>query len=397
MELKIGEKIRELRKRDGRTQEEVAEALGVSNQAVSKWESQSGYPDMETVPALANYFGVTIDELFGYDGEWEARIREIMQKADAILNRQGEMEDCILLLRGAVQEFPANADLLVRLGYALNYEGWRKYGGRSYTDEAHPHPTPDTAYNLRNEYWEEAAAVFERTLGMNLGTEDRETVIPILLNIYSERGETDKADALARKAPTVRNGREVLLTMVWNDSVRKHNGECLLALLDLFCSQLIGATAGSSHVGYPETIRLLRAAVSLCDSLFPDGNCQYAHVWLAQLYTFLTNALVMERYLNGEPDGPAAYPEAAEAFRKALDHIDAYDAAFGHGTVRFTQPLFAEVEWDSGSDPRPEPDYSSVMTNVASLLQGGFPQFLQQLEAEPRVRAWNERRKDKAL
>ena len=213
MELKIGEKIRELRKRDGRTQEEVAAALGVSNQAVSKWESLNGYPDMETIPALANYFGVSIDDLFGYDGTREKRIREICERADALLERQGEMEGCILLLREAVQEFPANADLLVRLGYALHYEGWRKFGGRSYTDADHPDATPDTVYNRKNTYWEEAMAVFERTLGMNLKTADRETVIPILLNIYSERGETDKAEKLALTAPTLRNAREVLLTM----------------------------------------------------------------------------------------------------------------------------------------------------------------------------------------
>lgn len=65
MQLKLGEKIRELRRREGRTQEALANALGVTSQAVSRWEAGGSYPDMEIVPALANYFGVTIDELFG--------------------------------------------------------------------------------------------------------------------------------------------------------------------------------------------------------------------------------------------------------------------------------------------------------------------------------------------
>ena len=122
MELKIGERLRELRKRSGRTQEEVAAALGVSSQAVSKWESANGYPDMETVPALANYFGVTIDSLFGYDGEREAKVRRICREADAVIGRQGDQTESISLLRRAVQEFPSDAGLLVRLGYALHLQ-----------------------------------------------------------------------------------------------------------------------------------------------------------------------------------------------------------------------------------------------------------------------------------
>lgn len=66
MQLNLGNKIRELRHRDGRTQEALAEALGVTSQAVSRWESNGGYPDMEMMPSIANFFGITMDELFGY-------------------------------------------------------------------------------------------------------------------------------------------------------------------------------------------------------------------------------------------------------------------------------------------------------------------------------------------
>ncbi len=52
MKLNLGIKIRELRRRDGRTQEALAEALGVTGQAVSRWESGGSYPDMEILPSL---------------------------------------------------------------------------------------------------------------------------------------------------------------------------------------------------------------------------------------------------------------------------------------------------------------------------------------------------------
>ena len=62
----IGEKIRLLRKNKNITQLQLAEALSVSSQSVSKWENHLSAPDISTLPAIARYFGITMDELFGY-------------------------------------------------------------------------------------------------------------------------------------------------------------------------------------------------------------------------------------------------------------------------------------------------------------------------------------------
>lgn len=64
--MKINEQIIFLRKQKAMTQEEVASALGVTNQAVSKWESAQCCPDIQLLPAIAELFEVTIDELIGY-------------------------------------------------------------------------------------------------------------------------------------------------------------------------------------------------------------------------------------------------------------------------------------------------------------------------------------------
>ncbi len=61
MELK--DKLQELRKNKGLTQEELAKALYVSRTAISKWESGRGYPSIDSLKEIAKFFGVTIDEL----------------------------------------------------------------------------------------------------------------------------------------------------------------------------------------------------------------------------------------------------------------------------------------------------------------------------------------------
>ena len=61
--MEFHEKLQELRKSKGLTQEELAEALYVSRTAVSKWESGRGYPSIDSLKEISRFFGVTIDEL----------------------------------------------------------------------------------------------------------------------------------------------------------------------------------------------------------------------------------------------------------------------------------------------------------------------------------------------
>ncbi len=62
----MGKQIKNLRKIKGVTQEEMGAALGISYQAISKWENNTGFPDVQMIPKIAEYFSISIDELFGY-------------------------------------------------------------------------------------------------------------------------------------------------------------------------------------------------------------------------------------------------------------------------------------------------------------------------------------------
>ena len=63
MEQTLGKRIMENRKRLGWTQDRLAEQMGVSAQAVSKWENDQSCPDISLLPKLAELFGITVDEL----------------------------------------------------------------------------------------------------------------------------------------------------------------------------------------------------------------------------------------------------------------------------------------------------------------------------------------------
>lgn len=79
--MDFSEKLQQLRKRKGLTQEELAESLYVSRTAVSKWESGRGYPNIDSLKALAAFFGVTIDELLSGDELLTVAEEDSQQKA----------------------------------------------------------------------------------------------------------------------------------------------------------------------------------------------------------------------------------------------------------------------------------------------------------------------------
>ncbi len=67
--LNIGEKIRSKRRERNLTQEELANILGITKAAVSKWENEESYPDITMLPQIAQLFHITMDELFDYSLE----------------------------------------------------------------------------------------------------------------------------------------------------------------------------------------------------------------------------------------------------------------------------------------------------------------------------------------
>ncbi len=123
MKLNIGENIKRLRKEREITQEEFAEVLGVSCQSVSRWETDSCYPDIELIPAIASFFSISTDKLMGIDEITEKENVEKYLERFQLAISKGEINECITIAREGVKEYPNSFVLLDKLMYALFASG----------------------------------------------------------------------------------------------------------------------------------------------------------------------------------------------------------------------------------------------------------------------------------
>ena len=117
----IGQKIKELRRARGFSQQNIAEKLGVTSQAVSKWETDSSLPEMTMLPDIASIFGIQIDDLFEYSVE--KRYESIEKKIEygkVLSNTEFENEESFLLRE--MEADPLNHDAVSLLANLYRYQ-----------------------------------------------------------------------------------------------------------------------------------------------------------------------------------------------------------------------------------------------------------------------------------
>ena len=160
--MELNKKLQELRKQKGLTQEELAAALYVSRTAVSKWESGRGYPNIDSLKAIARFFGITVDELLSGEElltlaetdmrQKETRVRDLvyglLDISAALLlflplfatQKGGELQNVSLIASGGMQLYLKVAYLIGVIGMivvglvtlalqSLQSPVWLKYKG----------------------------------------------------------------------------------------------------------------------------------------------------------------------------------------------------------------------------------------------------------------------------
>ena len=190
MQISIGENLKRLRKSRDMTQEELAARLSVSFQAVSKWERGDTYPDITMLPALANFFCVTTDELIGMEDINKRESMWNLHKTVNDLQRAGKYEEATELLRSKLKLCPADNGLISTLAITQVM---------AHTDAGQAMPI-----------YKEAIEHFESYLDIGRNEKFYSYVRAILVFLYYGVGERDKAHKLALTLPHIWESREVL-------------------------------------------------------------------------------------------------------------------------------------------------------------------------------------------
>ena len=185
--LKTGEKIKSLRGQKNISQEVLAGYLGVTFQAVSKWETNTALPDVELIPAIASFFGVSTDELFDYNRlEIEKKVEAICDEAYKYRNSAPGKSEAIL--KEGLKQFPGNDIILNNLLYAVcSHERAQEVVGICKTLIESTHDEEVKYDALRLDAFEFAVRL------ESLSFENLLLACRIIADCYKSRGENAKA------------------------------------------------------------------------------------------------------------------------------------------------------------------------------------------------------------
>ena len=388
MQLDLGNNIRHFRRRDSRTQEALAEALGVTAQAVSRWESGGSYPDMSLIPSIANFFGVSIDELFGYRNRREQRIDALVTQIQQLKWKNNGvdtcMDDTIALARNALVEYPGDERLMVCLASVLYTAGYCRYGEHHLTD-AEGYDIYDTRRHSTYAEWKEAVTLYEKALATLKDGEFRRVAEGELIQLYVNLGMHEKAHDLAESAPGIYSTKEYMRICACDGKERvQAYGEAVLAMLHASAVLMIhGASAAKEHLTIPEKIQAIQGAIHLFDHICTDGNYGSHNRLIARMYTQLSLYLWMEGQKS----------EAFDALDKALAHFREFAALCKEESPHYSAPLLRLLEVDFSRDVIPDPAVPE--TTAVSLYQAfpwwsapGLEDAKAEMQADPRWDEW---------
>lgn len=180
--MKISQIVKEKRKHLGLTQENIAEYLGVSTPAVSKWENGTTYPDITLLPGLARLLKTDLNTLMSFNEEMsEVEINNVVTKVQSIIQENG-FEQGFQFALDQVRAFPTCENLIYSLGVFLQP-----------SLELQP-------IDQQNKYREELAKLYFRIRNSE-NIEIRKEAISYLFYLYCEKREYDKATALLSDYP----------------------------------------------------------------------------------------------------------------------------------------------------------------------------------------------------
>ena len=185
----LGENIRTLRIAKGITQEQFGYEMGVSAQAVSRWENGATYPDITMLPMIADFFDVSLDELMGRGQELDPNKRETFFKRVYEMYDQGKIADVLDAYDKILHKHPNDPYLLHGKAWVL-YSQFKKH--------------PDGAV---------AKEIISLCNKINCSNKpDMQCgASALLVRVYARIGQQEEAKIIANNLPSFEVGRELLI------------------------------------------------------------------------------------------------------------------------------------------------------------------------------------------
>ena len=325
MSKSIGEVLKELRKTNGMTQEQVAEALNVSFQSVSRWENGLSYPDVTLIPIIARLFDVSTDILFDMDTTDRERTWERYEQQYKNSRQSGNLAACRDTMREALEQFPRDDHFLMNLCETLYlFEGGSAAERVEYTN---------------GRYAEQIRTMCERVLNDCRIEQERLRATLLLCRQYAAAGNQHEALRLANGVADFEHCRDVLLGDILNgDDKKQQLQNTMLKAVDYTATTLVGMAFRkeyglSSSLTVDERIEYVRTANALYDLLIPDGNLQFFHRIIGWNHRRLCELYL----LKGDVD------TAFEKLQKAEQHATAFDTLTDH---HYTAPFVNALVYD---------------------------------------------------
>ena len=115
--MELGNQLQKLREKHDMSQQDLADKLNVSRQAIYKWEHNKGYPDIENLIALSDVFQVTVDEMIRSDDKLREKIN--VDEDDSSFNDPGFYIGMVIMFIGILTDFGSVSTVLMFLGIAI--------------------------------------------------------------------------------------------------------------------------------------------------------------------------------------------------------------------------------------------------------------------------------------